>query len=80
MALARRGPADRARADAYAERVQKVVGLEAKAGAYRWTATVAEAHLIRGNYDLAGRVYEAAAAIARKRLLRARLLGNRRAV
>jgi tetratricopeptide (TPR) repeat protein len=57
-------PEDLKSADDYAAKVQKVVGVEAKAGDYWWTATVGELHLIRKHYDAAARVYKAAIAIA----------------
>jgi hypothetical protein len=51
-------------ADDYAARVQKVVGLEPKAGDYWWTATIGELHLVRKDYATAARVYGAAIATA----------------
>jgi len=56
---------DQVRAEGYAQRVQEIVGTEAKPGDYWMTATVAEVFLIQKKYQEAGRLYEAAVATAR---------------
>jgi tetratricopeptide (TPR) repeat protein len=61
-------PEDLAKADDYATRVQKVVGSEARAGDYWWSATVGEVYLIRKQYTDAARVYAAAKAMAPKEI------------
>ena len=48
---------DRALGEKYAKDVQRQIGTQAIPGDYWMTATVAEAHLISGNYDAAARVY-----------------------
>jgi tetratricopeptide (TPR) repeat protein len=57
---------DLKKAAEYAERVQKIVGNEPCAGDYWMTATVGEVFLIQKKYQDAGRLYEAAVAMARK--------------
>jgi len=58
--------ADLEKADEYATKVQKVVGSEARAGDYWWSATVGEVSLIRKQYADAARAYAAAKAMAPK--------------
>jgi tetratricopeptide (TPR) repeat protein len=58
-------PEDLARAEAYASRVQEIVGTEPHPGDYWMTATVGEVFLLRKNYAEAGRLYTAAVAMAR---------------
>ncbi|MCP4203930.1 MAG: DUF4071 domain-containing protein [bacterium] len=48
----------------YAEKVERIVGTEKKDGDYWMTATVAEAQLIKGNYQAAGRLYRDAVSMA----------------
>ena len=59
-------PEDLAKADDYAARVQNVVGSEARAADYWWSATVGEVFLIRKQYAHAARVYAAAIGMALK--------------
>jgi hypothetical protein len=47
-----------------AERVEKIVGTQAAVNDYWKTATVAEVQLLRGNYDKAGQLYQAAVVAA----------------
>jgi hypothetical protein len=58
-------PEDLAKAAAYAEKVQQIVGTTAHHDDYWQTATAAEALLIQKKYEEAGRLYEAAVAGAR---------------
>ena len=58
---------DLKKAAQYAEQVQKIVGSEPSPGNYWRTATAAEVLLIHKNYADAGRLYEAAVAMARKK-------------
>ena len=51
------------KADEYAALVEKIVGTEPATGDYWKTATVAEAQLIRRNYDKAAELYDAAVAM-----------------
>lgn len=53
-----------ATAEAYAEKVQAIVGAEKKAGDYWGTATVAEVQLIRRRYARAGELYRDAVTMA----------------
>ena len=48
----------------FAERVEQIVGTEAKRGDYWFTATVAEVQLLRRNFELAGKRYADAVAQA----------------
>ena len=59
---------DVARGRALAGQVEAIVGTEAKPGDYWRTATVAESQLIQRNFDVAGRRYEQAVAMAPKEL------------
>jgi hypothetical protein len=56
---------DIARAAEYAQRVQEIVGTEAKPGDYWLTATVGEVFLIKKQYEEAATIYRAAVATAR---------------
>jgi hypothetical protein len=58
-------PEDIAKAEAYAARVQQIVGMEPKPGDYWMTATVAEVFLLLKRYEDAARLYRAAVATAR---------------
>lgn len=58
-------PADLAKANDYAARVQQIVGKEPHAGDYWMTATVGEVFLLMKNYSEAARLYKAAVATAR---------------
>jgi len=62
------GEEDVTRAADYAQRVQKIVGTAPCAGDYWKTATVAELLLIQKKYPDAGRLYNAAVAMAPKEL------------
>jgi hypothetical protein len=55
---------DLALAEAYARRVQKIVGTEPRIGDYWMTVTVAEVALISRDYQTAARLYEAGVAMA----------------
>ena len=55
---------DLAKATEYASEVEKVVGSEARAGDYWWSATVGELFLIRKQFADAARIYAAAKAMA----------------
>jgi tetratricopeptide (TPR) repeat protein len=57
---------DLEKAGEYAEQVQKIVGTEPIPGNYWMTATVGEVFLILKKYQDAGRLYDAAVAMARK--------------
>lgn len=57
-------PEDLVKGAEYAGKVQKIVGTQARPDEYWMTATVAEVFLIQKNYAEAGRLYEAALAIA----------------
>jgi tetratricopeptide (TPR) repeat protein len=58
-------PDDLAKAVAYADQVQQIVGTTPHPGDYWKTATAAEALLIKKQYQQAGQLYEAAVAMAR---------------
>jgi hypothetical protein len=58
-------PEDLAKAEEFAERVQRIVGMEPQPGDYWMTATVGEVFLLRRNYAEAARLYKAAVATAR---------------
>jgi hypothetical protein len=58
-------PADLAKANDYAARVQQIVGTEPHAGDYWMTATVGEVFLLMKNYSEAARLYRVAVATAR---------------
>ena len=57
-------PDDIARGQAYAERVQQLVGNSPKSGDYWGTATVAECLLLQRRYSEAANLYRAAIAMA----------------
>ena len=59
-------PADIDRGRESARSVQQLVGVAALPGDYWKTATVAEVHLMLGNYEQAAAIYGAAVAMARK--------------
>jgi tetratricopeptide (TPR) repeat protein len=58
-------PGDLAKAEAYAARVQQIVGTEPRAGDYWMTATIGEVFLLMKKYEDAARLYKAAVATAR---------------